>query len=108
MNRTERLFYEQHIEPLVTTGVITHWWYERWRFTLTEPVEGKPGIAYTPDFVVRFDTGELLAYEVKGCGNARRESLNRTKLFSDQTGIRTMVATQKPASTGGGFSLEEY
>ncbi len=109
MNRTEKRFFESFIAPMLNDGTAVASWYEAWAFTLTQTTpEGKPGIRYTPDFVVQLAGGELRVYEVKGCGNARRESLNRTKLFASSFPLRTFLATQQAKKHGGGFKLEEY
>jgi hypothetical protein len=107
MNKTEQHFLDTWILPGVQGGRIKKWWYEKWRFTLTEPGPGRPGIGYTPDFILMLSDGELQCYEVKGVGNARLESVNRTKLFRDDMGMRTFIAWQLPAREGGGFRIEE-
>ena len=109
MNSTERKFYEQQIMTRVAAGEIVAWWYEGYAFRLTEKTpSGKPGIRYTPDFVVMLATGELVVYEIKGVGNARRQDLNRVKLFADLFPFRVFVATQLRKKDGGGFKIEEY
>lgn len=109
MNSTESQFHEQVIVPMLDAGEALEVWYERWSWTLTAKTpEGKPGIRYTPDFVVMLESGELVIYEVKGSGNARRQDLNRVKLFSDLYPMRVYVATQRTKRDGGGFMVEEY
>ena len=109
MNRTERKFHETIIQPTIDAGRVVQCWYEKWTWQLTEKTPGgKPGIRYTPDFVCLMASGLLVVYEVKGTGNARREALNRTKLFADIYPMRTYVATQQRVKDGGGFKIEEY
>ena len=109
LNSTERKFLEGHIAPLMLSGEAVAWWYERWTWALTESTPGGlPGIRYTPDFIVLMASGELVAYEVKGTGNARRQDLNRTKLFADLFPLRCFVATAQTQKDGGGFAVCEY
>lgn len=109
LNSTERKFLAQHIEPLMLAGDAVAWWYEKWTWALTECTPGGlRGIRYTPDFVVLMASGDLVVYEVKGTSNARRQDLNRTKLFADLFPLRCFVATEKTKANGGGFSVCEY
>jgi len=109
MNKTEAKFLAEVIQPQVDSGRVIQWWYEAWSFKLTEKTpSGKPGIRYTPDFVVLMDNGFIIVFEVKGVGNAQVASLNRTKLFAEQYPFRVFVAAQKRVKDGGGFSVEEY
>jgi hypothetical protein len=108
-NSTEQKFYDEHLVPMLQDQSARAVWYERWSWTLTEKTPGGlPGLRYTPDFVVILASGELRAYEVKGVGNARRQDLNRVKLFADLIPIRIFVATQLTKKNGGGFKIAEY
>ena len=84
MNRTETKCLNEVIEPMVLAAEAAGWWYEAVTFRLTDSTpDGKPGIRYTPDFLVRLKLGELIFYEVKGAGNATRANLNRVKVAAD-------------------------
>ena len=109
MNRTETQFYDEHIAPLLARGEIIESWYEAWTWRLTEKTpDGKPGIRYTPDFVVLCVDGRLVAYEVKGTGIATRADLNRVKVAADKIPIPFYVATKQTKKQGGGFKIEQY
>ena len=109
MNTTERRFLNEVLMPQIISCDVVLWWYEAYSWKLTEKTpDGKPGIRYTPDFVCMLDTGELVVYEVKGVGNARRQDLNRVKLFADAFPFRVYVARQQSKREGGGFDVEEY
>ena len=108
MNSTEEKFLAEILEPQVAEGRVVQWWYEKWTWALTEATpKGRPGIRYTPDFVALLDDGLLIVFEVKGTGNARRQDLNRAKLFADLFPLRIFLATQRAVKNGGGFLIEE-
>ena len=109
MNQTETEFFETHIEPLVLTGDIRYWAYEKWSWTLTEKTpDGKPGIRYTADFVTMARDGFFTAYEVKGTGIATTADLNRVKLAAEKIPMPFFVATKQLKRDGGGFKVERY
>ena len=109
MNKTEEEFFADHISPRRIAGEIVETWYEIWSWRLTEKTpDGKPGIRYTPDFVVMLKGGQLVAYEVKGTGIATRADLNRVKLAAHTIPIQFFVATKQTKKQGGGFKIEEY
>ena len=109
MNKTEQEFFASHISPRRISGDIVEHWYEVWTWRLTEKTPGgKPGIRYTPDFVVMLKGGLLEAYEVKGTGIATTADLNRVKLAADKLPIPFFVATKQTKKQGGGFKIEEY
>ncbi len=106
-NKTECAFLVEYIQPMLDSGEAVHCWYEAWSFKLTETTpEGKPGIRYTPDFVVFFDSGNIDIYEVKGY--ATNEALNRVKMFADKYPFKIFVATKQTKKNGGKFLIEEY
>lgn len=109
MNKTEAEFFADYISPRRIAGEIIESWYETWSWRLTEKTpDGKPGIRYTPDFVVMLKSGQLVAYEVKGTGIATRADLNRVKLAAEKIPIRFFVAWKQTKKAGGGFKIEEY
>ena len=109
MNQTEQKFRDEWIMPQVADESIAWWAYEAIQFKLTEKTPGsKPGIRYTPDFVVMDHSGIFHIYEVKGTGPATRESLNRLKLLADKFPFRCFLATRQTKKDGGGFRIEEY
>ncbi len=109
MNRTETEFFSSYIAPRLVCKEFVESWYETWTWRLTEKTpDGKPGIRYTPDFVVLQSDGFLIAYEVKGTGIATRADLNRVKLAADKIPIPFYVATKQTKKNGGGFKIEQY
>ena len=110
MNKTEAEFLGEVIKPRIAAGEVREWWYEpsAWRLTDKTP-DGKPGIRYTPDFMVLLaGCYKVEFYEIKGTGMATRADLNRVKLAAEKYPFRFFVATKQTKKRGGGFTIEEY
>ena len=60
MNKTEAQFEREVLMPLAKSGEIIWHGFEAMTFKLAK------GSNYTPDFIVQFLHGDLVAYEVKG------------------------------------------
>src|SRR5687767_11885760 len=86
MNKTEAAYCE-HLKLRKLAGEITEFWYEAVTFKLTEGTpDGKPGIRYTPDFLVMLIDGTMECHEVKGFAN--KLEMNRLKLAADKFPFR--------------------
>jgi hypothetical protein len=59
MNKTEKAFLNDYIEPLLEKGKIIQWKFEALTLTL------EPGATYTPDFMTVDINGQIDLYEVK-------------------------------------------
>lgn len=78
--------YAAELDHQLRAGELLDWQYEPWSMKLTEPrvVNGKtrPGVRYSPDFVVVLPDHRLRIVEVKGY--QRNASINRFKMAADR------------------------
>jgi hypothetical protein len=106
MNQTETA-YSKHLEGRKLAGEIVGFWYEAVTFKLTEGTpDGKPGIRYTPDFLVMLTTGEIELHEVKGFAN--KLEMNRIKVAADKFPFRFIAVKRQAKRDGGGWQQEEF
>lgn len=110
MSPAERKFRTEFLDPEIANGGAREIWYERVSFTLTDKTpSGRPGVRYTPDFMVQYTDGELVFFEVKGYATSiHKRALNEVKMFADMFAFRVYVATAQTKANGGGFKIEEY
>lgn len=91
MNRLERRYADEVLEPLLMAGQLVAWWFERFTFKLAGDCR------YTPDFIVQLPDGTLEARETKG--QWRDDAKVKIRLAADQFPFR-FVALQWDRKAG--------
>jgi len=107
MNKTEAAFERDVLAVWKLAGEVLDWWFNDLRFQVTHTTQdGKPGIVYTPDYMVLTPDGHHDFYEVKGSGKIPLDSRNRLKAAAEKFYSIRFVLAQKQA--GGGFTFENF
>lgn len=109
-NGYETKFENEVLIPRLASGAILWYRFEGVKFDL---VENASRITYEPDYLVQLDSGELVAYDVKGTTKINgvprpfipEKNRMKCKLFADQYPIRLIAAFHvKPT----GWAYEEF
>jgi len=104
MNKLESAWAAE-LETRRLAGELLWWRYEAATLKLTEKTPGgKPGIRYTPDFLVMLPDGLLECHEVKGF--AAPVDLNRLKLAADIFPFRFLLVRRGKKNSG--WQTEEF
>lgn len=84
MNKNERSYADEILEPLRKSGEIVSWSYESATFVVAEAeIDGKPNnCRYTPDFLVQMPDGEIYFVECKAKWSNRQigETQDRVRM----------------------------
>lgn len=99
MNKWECL-WAMELGMAKKAGEILWFQFEALRFRLAD------GAYYKPDFVALTNTGELIAYEVKGMW--REAARVRVKVAADRHPFRFVVVAPRRIKDGGGWSEEIF
>lgn len=88
MNKTERSFAVEFLEPLKLAGEICHWEYETIKLRLADKTW------YTPDFPVWLPPWTLIFVETKG-GFIRDDAMGKLKIAAEQHAAPFFLAQRK-------------
>lgn len=116
MTKTEERFQDEILSKRLEAGEILRFDFEPVTFRLTVGRNGKPGVSYTPDFLVIGIDGLLEFWDVKhqgfsfhGKGTAGDKSRDKLKLCAEKwPEFLWFRAAPKRKRDGGGWTQQRF
>lgn len=116
MTRTEERFRDEVLEARLAAGEILRHEFEPVTFRLTQGRNGKPGVSFTPDFLVIRADGLLELWDVKhdgfnfhGKGAPGDKSRDKLKLCAEMwPELLWFRAARRRKRDGGGWEQQRF